>query len=124
MSSTTKAESAVQCLQAVRHSGDEERPIQRIAARVFTQPGVTGFTEEELRAYEKLLDNIRVERTLQQDSYEKGVAEGLEKGQTRTSLTFAKKNATGRTTRLTNYGLHWHDTRTNRKNEEPTIVVI
>ena len=52
---------------------------------------VTGFTEEELRAYEKLLDNIRVERTLQQDSYEKGVAEGLEKGQTRTSLTIAKK---------------------------------
>ena len=33
---------------------------------------ITGFTDEELRAYEKLLDNIRVERTLQQDSYEKG----------------------------------------------------
>lgn len=41
---------------------------------------VTGFTEEELRAYEKLLDNIRVESTLQQDSYEKGVEEGMEKG--------------------------------------------
>ena len=41
---------------------------------------VTGFTEEELRAYEKLLDNIRVERTLQQDSYEKGIEEGMEKG--------------------------------------------
>lgn len=41
---------------------------------------VTGFTEEELRAYEKLLDNIRVERTLQQDSYEKGVEEGMKKG--------------------------------------------
>ena len=41
---------------------------------------VTGFTEEELRAYEKLLDNILVERTLQQDSYEKGVEEGMEKG--------------------------------------------
>lgn len=41
---------------------------------------VTGVTEEELRAYEKLLDNIRVERTLQQDSYEKGVEEGMEKG--------------------------------------------
>lgn len=41
---------------------------------------VTGFTEEELRAYEKLLDNIRVERTLQQDSYEKSVEEGMEKG--------------------------------------------
>lgn len=41
---------------------------------------VTGFTEEELRAYEKLLDNIRVERTLQQDSYEKGVEEGMEQG--------------------------------------------
>lgn len=60
---------------------------------------VTGFTEEELRAYEKLLDNIRVERTLQQDSYEKGVEEGIEqgveigltKGQNKEKFTIAQK---------------------------------
>lgn len=60
---------------------------------------VTGFTEEELRAYEKLLDNIRVERTLQQDSYEKGVEEGMEqgveigltKGQNKEKFTIAQK---------------------------------
>lgn len=65
---------------------------------------VTGFTEEELRAYEKLLDNIRVERTLQQDSYEKGVDEegmekgieqgveiGLTKGQNKEKFTIAQK---------------------------------
>lgn len=60
---------------------------------------VTGFTEEELRAYEKLLDNIRVERTLQQDSYEKGVEKGIEqgveigltKGQNKEKFTIAQK---------------------------------
>ena len=43
---------------------------------------VTGFTEEELRAYEKLLDNIRVERTLQI---------GLTKGQNKEKFTIAQK---------------------------------
>ena len=52
---------------------------------------VTGFTEEELRAYEKQLDNIRVERTLQQDSFEKGIEKGIEKGETRKSLAIAQK---------------------------------
>ena len=51
---------------------------------------VTGFTEEELRAYEKQLDNIRVERTLQQDSFEKGIEKGIEKGETRKSLSIAQ----------------------------------
>lgn len=49
----------------------------------------TGFTDEEIRAYEKMLDNIRVERTLQQDSFEQGVEKGIEKGQYKEKLAIA-----------------------------------
>ena len=51
---------------------------------------VTGFTDEELRAYDKLLDNIRVERTLQQDSFEQGVEKGITKGQNKEKLIIAQ----------------------------------
>ena len=37
---------------------------------------VTAFTEAELRAYDKALDSIRVERTLLNDRYQKGIEEG------------------------------------------------
>lgn len=33
---------------------------------------VTAFSEEELRAYDKFWDSVRVEKTLQHDSYKKG----------------------------------------------------
>ena len=41
---------------------------------------VTAFTDAELRAYDKALDNIRVERTLLNDRYKKGMEKGMEKG--------------------------------------------
>ena len=45
---------------------------------------VSGFTDAELRAYDKFWDSVSVERTLIDDSYqkgkEKGIAEGMEKG--------------------------------------------
>ena len=37
---------------------------------------VSGFTEAELRAYDKFWDSVRVEKTLQHDSYQEGKAEG------------------------------------------------
>ena len=40
---------------------------------------VTAFTDAELRAYDKALDNIRVERTLLNDRYKKGLEKGIEK---------------------------------------------
>ena len=73
------------------HTNTEHIPAELEASpeihKALEELKVTGFTEEELMTYEKLLDNIRVERTLQQDSYEKGVTEG----KTRTSLSIAKK---------------------------------
>ena len=45
---------------------------------------IYGFSDAELRAYDKFWDSVSVERTLIDDSYqkgkEKGIAEGMEKG--------------------------------------------
>ena len=41
---------------------------------------VSGFTDAELWAYDKFWDSVSVERTLIDDSYQKGKEEGMEKG--------------------------------------------
>ena len=45
---------------------------------------ISGFTDAELRAYDKFWDSVSVENTLQYDSYqqgmEKGIKQGMEKG--------------------------------------------
>ena len=49
---------------------------------------ISGFTDAELRVYDKFWDSVSVERTLIDDSYQKGkekgkeegIAEGMEKG--------------------------------------------
>ena len=41
---------------------------------------VSGFTDAELRAYDKFWDSVSVERTLLDDRYQKGMEEGIEKG--------------------------------------------
>ena len=41
---------------------------------------ISGFTNAELRAYDKFWDSVSVERTLIDDSYQKGKEEGMEKG--------------------------------------------
>ena len=41
---------------------------------------ISGFTDAELRAYDKFWDSVSVERTLLDDRYQKGMEEGIEKG--------------------------------------------
>ena len=41
---------------------------------------ISGFTDAELRAYDKFWDSVSVERTLLDDRYQKGKEEGMEKG--------------------------------------------
>ena len=41
---------------------------------------ISGFTDAELRAYDKFWDSVSVERTLLDDRYQKGMVEGMEKG--------------------------------------------
>ena len=41
---------------------------------------ISGFTDAELRAYDKFWDSISVERTLLDDRYQKGMEKGMEMG--------------------------------------------
>ena len=41
---------------------------------------ISGFTDAELRAYDKFWDAVSVEKTLQYDSYQQGMEKGMEKG--------------------------------------------
>ena len=41
---------------------------------------ISGFTDAELRAYDTFWDSVSVERTLIDDSYQKGKEKGMEKG--------------------------------------------
>ena len=50
---------------------------------------VSAFTEEELRAYDKFWDGVRVEKSLQYDSYQEGKAEGLVEGELKAKLATA-----------------------------------
>ena len=68
---------------------------------------ISGFSDAELRAYDKFWDSVSVERTLIDDSYqkgkekgkeegiaegiEKGMKQGMEKGMTLRSLEIARK---------------------------------
>ena len=47
---------------------------------------ISAFTEDELRAYDKFWDSVRVEKTLQHDSYQ----EGLEDGEQKANLATAR----------------------------------
>ncbi len=56
---------------------------------------ISGFTDAELRAYDKFWDSVSVERTLLDDRYQKGKEEGMEEGRAegmnQRSLEIAKK---------------------------------
>ena len=60
---------------------------------------VSGFTDAELRAYDKFWDSVSVERTLLDDRYQKGMEKGIEtgfekgmeEGMNQRSLEIAKK---------------------------------
>ena len=41
---------------------------------------VSGFTDAELRAYDKFWDSVSVERTLLDDRYQKGMEKGIKQG--------------------------------------------
>ena len=48
---------------------------------------ISGFTDAELRAYDKFWDSVSVERTLLDDRYQKGIEEGMNQR----SLEIARK---------------------------------
>ena len=52
---------------------------------------ISAFNEDELRAYDKFWDGVRVEKTLQHDSYQEGMAEGMVKGANDEKLATARR---------------------------------
>ena len=45
-------------------------------SKALEEVNVSAFSEEELRAYDKFWDNVRVEKTLLHDSFQNGMAKG------------------------------------------------
>ena len=54
---------------------------------------VSGFTDAELRAYDKFWDSVSVERTLLDDRYQKGMDKGKEKGRAEGELSKSQEIA-------------------------------
>ena len=55
---------------------------------------ISGFSDAELWAYDKFWDSVSVERTLIDDSYQKGIEKGIEKSMNQQSLEIARKMLT------------------------------
>ena len=71
-------------LNALQTLSDDELLRQAQYLPSVEELEISGFSDAELRAYDKFWDSVSVERTLIDDSYqkgkEKGIAEGMEKG--------------------------------------------
>ena len=70
-------------------SEDELIHLQQYLPSVEEQE-ISGFTDAELRAYDKFWDSVSVERTLLDDRYQKGREEGREEGMNQRSLEIAR----------------------------------
>ena len=89
-------------LNALQSLNEDELIQQEQYLPTTEELEISGFSDAELRAYDKFWDSVSVERTLIDDSYqkgkeegraeemEKGRAEGLEKGMNQRSLEIAR----------------------------------
>ena len=67
-------------LNALQTLSDDELLHQAQYLPSVEELEISGFTDAELRAYDKFWDSVSVERTLLDDSYQKGKEEGKEEG--------------------------------------------
>ena len=74
-------------LNALQSLNEDELIQQEQYLPTTEELEISGFTDAELRAYDKFWDSVSVERTLIDDSYQKGV----EKGMNQRSLEIARK---------------------------------
>jgi predicted transposase/invertase (TIGR01784 family) len=89
-------------LNALQSLNEDELIQQEQYLPTTEELEISGFSDAELRAYDKFWDSVSVERTLIDDSYqkgkeegraegmEKGRAEGLEKGMNQRSLEITR----------------------------------
>ena len=74
-------------LNALQSLNEDELIQQEQYLPTTEELEISGFTDAELRAYDKFWNSVRVEKTLQYDSYQ----QGMEKGMNQRSLEIARK---------------------------------
>ena len=67
-------------LNTLQSLNEDELIQQQQSLPTTEELEISGFTDAELWAYDKFWDSVSVERTLIDDSYQKGKEEGMEKG--------------------------------------------
>ena len=67
-------------LNALQSLNEDELIQQEQYLPTTEELEISGFTDAELWAYDKFWDSVSIERTLIDDSYQKGKEEGMEKG--------------------------------------------
>ena len=67
-------------LNALQSLNEDELIQQEQYLPTTEELEISGFSDAELRAYDKFWDSVSVERTLIDDSYQKGKEEGKEEG--------------------------------------------
>ena len=77
-------------LNALQSLNEDELIQQEQYLPTTEELEISGFTDAELRAYDKFWDSVRVEKTLQYDSYQQGMEKGMEKGMNQRSLEIAR----------------------------------
>ena len=70
----------ISLLNALQSLNEDELIQQQQYLPTVEELEISGFTEAELRAYDKFWDSVSVERTLLDDRYQKGMEKGMEKG--------------------------------------------
>ena len=67
-------------LNALQTLSDDELLRQAQYLPSVEELEISGFTDAELRAYDKFWDSVSVERTLLDDRYQKGMEKGMKQG--------------------------------------------
>ena len=67
-------------LNALQTLSDDELLRQAQYLPSVEELEISGFTDAELRAYDKFWDSVSVERTLLDDRYQKGIEKGMKQG--------------------------------------------
>ena len=67
-------------LNALQTLSDDELLHQAQYLPSVEELEISGFTDAELRAYDKFWDSVSVERTLLDDRYQKGIEKGRAEG--------------------------------------------
>ena len=78
-------------LNALQSLNEDELIQQEQYLPTTEELEISGFTDAELWAYDKFWDSVSVERTLIDDSYQKGMEKGLEKGMKNGKIEIARK---------------------------------